>query len=49
MYRDTYITSIDVGRYKYNYEDFCKSFIYLMSINRGRAITAEGEDSFVFS
>ena len=28
--------SMDIGRYKYNYEGFYKKIIYQMSINRGR-------------
>ena len=38
-------TSIDIGRYRYNYDDFCKKIIYLISINKDRRTTPKGANT----
>ena len=38
----TYIRSMNVGRYKYNYEDFYEKLTYPMYINKGRMTTTQG-------
>ena len=38
----THMRSMDVGRYRYIYEDFYEKFISQMFINKGRMTIAQG-------
>ena len=40
--RVTHIRSMDVGRYRQNYEGFYEKTSYQMSINRGRTTITQG-------
>ena len=37
--------SIDLGRYRHNYESFYEKFTYQMSINRGRMTTPQDDQA----
>ena len=39
---DTHIRSINIGKYRNNYEGFYKKSTYQMTIHRGRIITIQG-------